>query len=82
MVEDVGALGSGLLGVKIYTDGQQVWRKKKKGDSPLGSASLTIISEPVIGSRTRRWPFSAFAKRSVGLTRMSVATGVSNWWYP
>lgn len=81
MVEDVGALGSGLLGVKVYTDGQQVWRKKNR-DSPLGSASLTIISEPVIGSRTRRWPFSAFAKRSVGLTRMSVATGVSNWSYP
>lgn len=72
MVEDVGALGSGLLAVKVYTDNQQVWRvggaHKRRRDSPLGSASLTMISAPVMGSRTRRWPFSAFAKRSVGLT--------------
>lgn len=28
MVEDVGALGSGMLAVKVYTDGQQICGKK------------------------------------------------------
>jgi hypothetical protein len=33
---------------------------------PLGSASLTMISVPVIGSLTRLCPCSAFLYRSVG----------------
>lgn len=36
MVEDVGALGSGLLAVKVYMDGQQVWRVEQKTGLAFG----------------------------------------------
>lgn len=42
-------------------------------DLPLGSASLTIISVPVIGSLTRLCPFSAFLYRSVGLSERDIS---------
>jgi len=42
------------------------------GSSPLGSASLTMISVPVMGSLTRLEPCSAFLYRSVGRSIQSV----------